>query len=88
MTVAYASATHLKRSTERENMKAILIACTILLFNISTYAEEIMIVAHRGASRDAPENTIPAFKLAWEQGSDAIEGDFHHKTAMRLNHPY
>jgi len=36
-----------------------------------------MIVAHRGASRDAPENTIPAFELAWEQGADAIEGDFH-----------
>jgi glycerophosphoryl diester phosphodiesterase len=36
-----------------------------------------MIVAHRGASRDAPENTIPAFNLAWEQGADAIEGDFH-----------
>ena len=35
-----------------------------------------MIVAHRGASRDAPENTIPAFQLAWEQGADAIEGDF------------
>lgn len=34
------------------------------------------IVAHRGASRDAPENTIPAFMLAWEQGADAIEGDF------------
>ncbi len=36
-----------------------------------------MIVAHRGASRDAPENTIPAFRLAWTQGADAIEGDFH-----------
>ncbi len=36
-----------------------------------------MIVAHRGASREAPENTIPAFTLAWEQGADAIEGDFH-----------
>ncbi|MDM5270739.1 glycerophosphodiester phosphodiesterase [Sulfurovum sp. zt1-1] len=35
-----------------------------------------MIVAHRGASMDAPENTIPAFKLAWEQDADAIEGDF------------
>ncbi len=35
-----------------------------------------MIVAHRGASRHAPENTIPAFKLAWESGADAIEGDF------------
>lgn len=36
-----------------------------------------LIVAHRGASRDAPENTIAAFKLAWEQGADVIEGDFH-----------
>ena len=36
-----------------------------------------MIVAHRGASRHAPENTIPAFKLAWEKGADGIEGDFH-----------
>lgn len=36
-----------------------------------------LIIAHRGASKDAPENTIPAFELAWEQGADAIEGDFH-----------
>jgi glycerophosphoryl diester phosphodiesterase len=35
-----------------------------------------LIVAHRGASFDAPENTLPAFELAWEQGADAIEGDF------------
>ena len=35
------------------------------------------IVAHRGASHDAPENTLAAFRLAWEQGADAIEGDFH-----------
>ena len=34
------------------------------------------IVAHRGASYDAPENTIAAFKLAWEQGADIAEGDF------------
>ena len=35
------------------------------------------IVAHRGASFDAPENTLAAFKLAWEQGSDGVEGDFY-----------
>ncbi len=35
-----------------------------------------LVVAHRGASHDAPENTLPAFRLAWEQGADAIEGDF------------
>jgi len=35
-----------------------------------------MIVAHRGASDDAPENTLEAFRLAWLQNADAIEGDF------------
>jgi len=36
-----------------------------------------LIVAHRGASKAAPENTLPAFMLAWEKGAGAIEGDFH-----------
>ena len=40
------------------------------------HAAEPLIVAHRGASFDAPENTLPAFKLAWEMGADAVEGDF------------
>ena len=40
-------------------------------------SESFLIVAHRGASRDAPENTLPAFELAWRRGADAIEGDFH-----------
>ncbi|MFK7851381.1 MAG: glycerophosphodiester phosphodiesterase family protein [Akkermansiaceae bacterium] len=35
-----------------------------------------LIIAHRGASEDAPENTLAAFRLAWEQGADGIEGDF------------
>ncbi len=43
----------------------------------SMSAAEPFIVAHRGASHDAPENTLPAFELAWKQGADAIEGDFH-----------
>lgn len=33
------------------------------------------IIAHRGASEEAPENTLDAFRLAWEQGADAIEMD-------------
>jgi glycerophosphoryl diester phosphodiesterase len=37
---------------------------------------EPFLVAHRGASDDAPENTLPAFQLAWKQGANAIEGDF------------
>lgn len=35
------------------------------------------VIAHRGAAHDAPENTLAAFKLAWQQGADGIEGDFH-----------
>lgn len=33
------------------------------------------IIAHRGASAHAPENTISAFQLALEQGADGIELD-------------
>jgi glycerophosphoryl diester phosphodiesterase len=35
------------------------------------------VIAHRGASHDAPENTVAAFRLAWEQGADGVEGDFY-----------
>jgi len=57
-------------------MKTIFVAAA-LIFTVSTYAGNPIIVAHRGASQDAPGNTMPAFTLAWEQGADAIEGDFH-----------
>lgn len=33
------------------------------------------IIAHRGASADAPENTLAAIHLAWQQGADAAEID-------------
>jgi glycerophosphoryl diester phosphodiesterase len=35
-----------------------------------------LIIAHRGASFDAPENTLAAFHLAFAQGADGIEADF------------
>jgi glycerophosphoryl diester phosphodiesterase len=35
------------------------------------------IVAHRGASHDAPENTLPAFRRAWELGVECVELDVH-----------
>lgn len=35
------------------------------------------LVAHRGASYDAPENTLAAFNLAWQDGADGVEGDFY-----------
>ncbi|MSN27276.1 MAG: glycerophosphodiester phosphodiesterase [Geobacter sp.] len=35
-----------------------------------------LIIGHRGASREAPENTLESFRLAWEQGANGIEADF------------
>ncbi|PID61127.1 MAG: glycerophosphodiester phosphodiesterase [Ignavibacteriae bacterium] len=34
-----------------------------------------MIIAHRGESYDAPENTLAAIKLAWKRNADAVEID-------------
>ena len=34
-----------------------------------------VVVAHRGASADRPENTLEAFELALRQGADALEMD-------------
>ncbi|PIS01173.1 MAG: hypothetical protein COT84_03695 [Chlamydiae bacterium CG10_big_fil_rev_8_21_14_0_10_35_9] len=41
------------------------------------FGSEIQIIAHRGASKEAPENTIKAFKKAIELKSDYIEFDVH-----------
>lgn len=47
-----------------------------LLANVIAHAQNFYI-AHRGASFDAPENTVAAAKLAWEQGADAVEIDVY-----------
>jgi glycerophosphoryl diester phosphodiesterase len=55
-----------------------------------------LVIAHRGASAHAPENTLSAFKLALEQGAKAIELDvqltadqevvvFHDPTIQRIS---
>jgi glycerophosphoryl diester phosphodiesterase len=36
-----------------------------------------LVIAHRGASGHRPENTLPAYELAVEQGADMIEIDLH-----------
>jgi len=38
---------------------------------------EPLVIAHRGASGELPENTLPAYELAVAQGSDMIEIDLH-----------
>ncbi|MDX6331534.1 MAG: glycerophosphoryl diester phosphodiesterase [Streptomycetaceae bacterium] len=40
-----------------------------------TYEHAIQVVAHRGASEDAPEHTLAAYLKAIEDGADALECD-------------
>ncbi len=37
----------------------------------------MILIAHRGESYDAPENTLAAINLAWERNADAVEVDVH-----------
>ena len=46
--------------------------------------DRVHIIAHRGASFDAPENTLAAAHLAWSQGADALEVDVHLTRDERL----
>ncbi|MFJ7157508.1 glycerophosphodiester phosphodiesterase [Streptomyces sp. NPDC101118] len=40
-----------------------------------TDTRPIQVVAHRGASEEAPEHTLAAYRMAVEQGADALECD-------------
>ncbi len=54
---------------------ALSISVSIAVAHGALAESPVKIVAHRGASHDAPENTVAAFKLAWEQGADGAELD-------------
>lgn len=50
----------------------------LLAFATSAFSQSTPgFIAHRGASHAAPENTLAAMELAWKEGADGIEGDFH-----------
>jgi len=50
-------------------------AMLTLMLVPSTFAADI--IGHRGASADAPENTLASFKLGYQQNADADELDIH-----------
>jgi len=50
---------------------------TFLPVPCSAAEPHVDIVGHRGASHDAPENTLRSLKLGWEQGADGCEFDIH-----------
>jgi glycerophosphoryl diester phosphodiesterase len=47
------------------------------MFAVISHLHAVEIIAHRGASHDAPENTIAALKLGWEQNADGNEFDVY-----------
>ena len=53
------------------------LAASHFLFPLLAAAADsnVEIIGHRGASFDAPENTVAAMKLAWEHKADASELD-------------
>ncbi|MCH9654039.1 MAG: glycerophosphodiester phosphodiesterase [Planctomycetes bacterium] len=61
----------------------------------TTSLSAVEIIGHRGASHDAPENTLASVNLAWERNADAVEIDiyltkdgqivaYHDKTTKRI----
>jgi len=47
-------------------------------------ASKMEIIAHRGASYLAPENTVASARLAWEKNADAVEVDVYLTTDQRV----
>ncbi len=51
---------------------------------VSAILDAVLIIAHRGASQAAPENTVEAFRLADEMGADGVELDVRLAPGGRL----
>lgn len=66
-----------KLSDSLSRTASVLASGMLILLMMGDTLHGQLIVAHRGASLDAPENTLAAFQLAWQQGADVIEGDFY-----------
>ena len=52
-----------------------LLLVLLLANGVGVLAADVEIIAHRGASYDAPENTLESVQLGWEQKADAVEVD-------------
>ena len=58
-------------------MKTRITTLLITTLALAVPAGAVQIVAHRGASHDAPENTLASNKLAWKENTDAVETDIY-----------
>ncbi len=57
--------------------RLLVVTCLSFCFINEMKVHAQMIVGHRGASFDAPENTLSAFLTAFAQQADGVEGDFY-----------
>ncbi len=53
------------------------IVCAVALMLGAARGPRVQVIAHRGASWDAPEHTFASWDLALERGADWIEQDLH-----------
>ena len=53
----------------------VTVGIALLAFLATRGNQPVLVIAHRGASAAAPENTLAAFRLAVEQGADFVELD-------------
>ena len=62
-----------------------LVLLSLLLGSFHAHSQHrVQIVAHRGASAYAPENTLAAFRKAIELGADVLELDVHQSIDNQL----
>jgi len=54
-----------------------LVLMISLVSILSGCTSNVAIIAHRGASHLAPENTVAAARLAWAKRADAVEVDVY-----------
>ncbi len=57
------------------DMGILKIGCLVIFLVLTTMTNAQEIIAHRGASYIAPENTLASVKLGFELGADAVEVD-------------
>lgn len=55
---------------------AVAVAGLVFLVSVPVRRiQEVAVIAHRGSSATAPENSLAAFRLAADQGTDYVELD-------------
>ena len=51
------------------------LGAVLVVMNVARRNQPVLVIAHRGASFAAPENTLAAFRLAADHGADFVELD-------------